>query len=114
MAQKAKSISNGKSKNLSAKSKSNLKISRSLFVSQSNLRKTKSVTITHENFTSKKVPKDDLCTHCGVRKKGPDFRFLCRYCFRKAGEEPVFSINSATMSKDMFSKNSLGNGENLF
>ncbi len=53
---------------------------------------------------SRKTPKDDLCTHCGVRQKGPGFRFLCRYCFRKAGDETVYSINSDTMNTDIFSQ----------
>jgi ribosomal protein S14 len=104
MAQKTTSISNGKTKSLLVKSKSNLSISRSLIIPGSNVRKTKSDTIIHESFASNKVPKDDLCTHCGVRQKGPGFRFLCRYCFRKAGDDPVFSINSATMGKDISSQ----------
>jgi hypothetical protein len=104
MAHKTISISNGKTKNLLVKSKSNLNISRSLIMPGSSVRKTKSDGIIHKNVASKKVPKNDLCTHCGVRQKGPGFRFLCRYCFHKAGDDPVYSINSATMSKDMSSQ----------
>jgi len=70
------------------KSKSNLKISKSLII--------------HDKFTSKKAPKDDLCSSCGIRAKGPGFRFLCRYCFRKAGDEPVYSINSVAIGEDIF------------
>jgi ribosomal protein S14 len=93
-----------KSKNFLVKSKSSLKISRSLIIPESNVRNTKSESVIHKNFAPKKRPKDDLCTHCGVRQKGPGFRFLCRYCFRKAGDETVYSINSGTMNKDMFSQ----------
>ena len=104
MAQKTISISNGKSRNILAKSKSNLKISRSLIIPEANVRHMKSEPILHENLTPKKTRKDDLCTHCGVRQKGPGFRFLCRYCFRKAGDETVYSINSGSMNRDMASQ----------
>ena len=100
MAQKTLPISNGKRKNILIKSKSNLKIPRSLIIPETNVRSAKSGPILHENFTPKKTRKDDLCTHCGVRQKGPGFRFLCRYCFRKAGDETVYSINTSTMNRD--------------
>jgi hypothetical protein len=103
MARKTTSAPHNKSKKLLVKGKSNLKISKSLIISESSVRNTKSGSIIHENFTSKKAPKGDLCTNCGIRQKGPDFRFLCRYCFRKAGDDPVYSINSGTTSKDIFS-----------
>ena len=101
MAQKTLSTSNGKRKNTLVKSKSNLNIPRSLIISDTNLKKTKSSTTFHENLPSKKMPKDDLCTHCGVRQKGPGFRFLCRYCYRKAGNETVYSISTSTMNRDL-------------
>ena len=104
MAQKTNPVSHHKGKNLLVKSKSNLKISQTLIVPESNVRSSKSGSITYKNLAPGKKPKDDLCTHCGVRQKGPGFRFLCRYCFRKAGEETVYSINSGTMSKDIFSQ----------
>ena len=75
-------------KNVLVKSKSNLKISKSLIIPESNVKKTKS--------------KDDLCSNCGIRAKGPGFHFLCRYCFRKAGDEPVYSINFNTIGGDIF------------
>jgi ribosomal protein S14 len=104
MAQQTISISNGKRKSIVVKSKSNFKISRSLITPEANVKRTKSVTILHENLPSKQTRKDDLCTHCGVRQKGPGFRFLCRYCFRKAGEETVYSISSGTTNRDMSSR----------
>jgi ribosomal protein S14 len=104
MAQKTRSITNGNNKNLLVNSKPNLKLSRSLIIPESTVRHTKSGSAIHKNATPKKRPKDDLCTHCGVRQKGPGFRFLCRYCFRKAGDEAVYSINSGTMNKDIFSQ----------
>jgi len=102
MAQKIKPLPNHKGKNLLVKSKSNLKISQTLIVPESKVRSSKSGSITYKDLAPRKKPKDDLCTHCGVRQKGPGFRFLCRYCFRKAGEETVYSINSGTMNKDIF------------
>jgi ribosomal protein S14 len=104
MAQQRISISNGKRKNVLVKSKSNLKISQSLIIPEANVSRTKSATVLHENLAPKKSRKDDLCTHCGVRQKGPGFRFLCRYCFRKAGDETVYSISSGTMNRDMASR----------
>ncbi|MEJ2657807.1 MAG: hypothetical protein P8012_11540 [Desulfobacterales bacterium] len=104
MAQKTIPAHYHKNKNLSVKGKSNSKISRSLIIDKSNVRKAESGSTSYKNFGSKKAPKDDLCTHCGIRKKGPGFRFLCRYCFRKAGDEPVYSINPSTISKDIFSQ----------
>jgi ribosomal protein S14 len=102
MAQKTIHRSYNKGKKVSVKSKSNLKISKALIIPESNVKKTKSNAIIHGKFTSKKAPKDDLCTHCGIRAKGPSFRYLCRYCFRKAGDEPVYSININTIGKDIF------------
>jgi ribosomal protein S14 len=104
MAQITISISTGKNKNILVKNKSNLKISQSLIIPEANERRTKSVTILHENLAPKKSRKDNLCTHCGVRQKGPGFRFLCRYCFRKAGDETVYSISSGSMNRDMASR----------
>jgi len=104
MARKTSPVSHNKRKNILAKSKSNLKIPKSLIIPESSVMNTKSGSSIHKNFTPKKGPKDDLCTHCGVRQKGPGFRFLCRYCFRKAGDEAVYSINSGTMNKDIFSQ----------
>lgn len=89
-------------KKVSVKSKSNLKISKSLITPESNVKSTKSNVINHGKLTSKKAPKDDLCSNCGIREKGPDFRFLCRYCFRKAGDEPVYSINFNTIGEEVF------------
>jgi ribosomal protein S14 len=103
MTQKTIPISNGKRKNVLVKTKPNLKISRSLIIAETEVRRTKQDTLLHETLSSKKTRKDDLCTHCGVRQKGPGFRFLCRYCFRRAGDETVYSINSGTMNRDMTS-----------
>jgi len=102
MAQKIKHSSYNMGKNVLVKSKSNLKISKSLIIPESNVKKTKSNAITHGNLTSKKVSTDDLCSNCGIRTKGPGFRFLCRYCFRKAGDEPVYSINFNTTAEEIF------------
>ena len=101
MAQKTVSISNGKRKNVLVKSKSSLNIPRSLIIPETNVRKAKSITTSHENPLSKKTSKDDLCTHCGVRQKGPGFRFLCRYCYRKAGNDTVYSISPGTSNRDL-------------
>lgn len=102
MARKTIPGSRNKSQKLLVKSKSGLKISKSLIISESNVKKTKSKATNHEKFTSKKASKDDLCSKCGIREKGPGFRFLCRYCFRNAGDESVYSVNPSTMSKDIF------------
>jgi len=102
MAQKTLHRPYNKGKHVLVISKSNLNISKSLIISESNVKKTKSNTIIHGKFTSKKAPKDDLCSNCGIRAKGPGFRFLCRYCFRKAGDEPVYSINFNTIGEDIF------------
>ena len=91
-----------KGKNVLVKSNSNLKISKSLIIPESNVKKTKSKAIIHGKLTSKRAPKDDLCSSCGIRAKGPGFRFLCRYCFRKAGDEPVYSINFNTIGEEIF------------
>jgi ribosomal protein S14 len=102
MAQKIIHRPYNKGKKVLVKSKSNLKISKSLIIPESNVKRTKSNAIIHGKFTSKKAPKDDLCSNCGIRAKGPGFRFLCRYCFRKAGDEPVYSINSIATGEDIF------------
>ena len=102
MAQKIIHSPHNKGKKVLVKSKSNLKISKSLIIPESNVKRTKSNAIIHGKFTSKKAPKDDLCSSCGIREKGPGFRFLCRYCFRKAGDEPVYSINSVAIGEDIF------------
>ena len=102
MAQKTLHRPYNKGKNVLVISKSNLNISKSLIMSESNVKKTKSNAIIHGKFTSKKVPNDDLCSNCGIRAKGPGFRFLCRHCFRKAGDEPVYSINFNTIGGDIF------------
>lgn len=102
MAQKTIPGLHNKNKKLLVKSKSSLKISKSLIISESNVKKTQSKATIQEKFTSKKAPKDDLCSKCGIREKGPGFRFLCRYCFRNAGDESVYSFNQSTMSKDIF------------
>jgi hypothetical protein len=102
MARKTKHTSHNVRKKKSKNAKSELKISRSLKLRGSKVRETKSGTIIQGNFRSKKVPEDDLCSNCGIRQKGPGFRFLCRYCFRKAGDESVYSINPSTISKDIF------------
>jgi len=91
-----------KRKKLRVKGKSAAKMSQSMIIPKMKVRGGKSDAIIYENFRSKKVKKDDLCSNCGIRKKGPGFRFLCRYCFRKAGDEPVYSINSDTITKDIF------------
>lgn len=84
------------------KGKSKLNISSSVINAEPNVKKTKSGMIIRGNFRSKKVPEDDLCSSCGIRQKGPGFRFLCRYCFRKAGDESVYSISPSKISKDIF------------
>jgi len=103
MAQKIIHSPFNKGKKVLVKSKSNLKISKSLIIPESNVKRTKSNALIHGGFTSKKALKDDLCSNCGIRAKGPGFRFLCRYCYRKAGDEPVYSINSDTIIGDIFS-----------
>jgi len=103
MAPKTIPLPHNKRKNLRVKGKSSSKIPKSMIIPKSKMKKAQSGTIIHENFRAKKVQKkDDLCSNCGIRKKGPGFRFLCRYCFRKAGDEPVYSINSDTILKDIF------------
>ena len=102
MAQKVATAPHKMGKKVLVRGKSNLKISKSLIILESNVKKTKSNAIIHGKLTSKKVPKDDLCSNCGIRAKGPGFRFLCRYCFRKAGDEPVYSINSVAIGEDIF------------
>ena len=89
-------------KKVSVKSKSNLKISKSLIIPESNVKKTQSNAIIHGKLISKNAPKDDLCSSCGIRTKGPGFRFLCRYCFRKAGDEPVYSVNFNRIGEEIF------------
>ena len=103
MAQKIIHRPFNKGKKVLVKSKSNLKISKSLIIPESNVKRTKSNAIIRGKLTSKKTPKDDLCSNCGIRAKGPGFRFLCRYCYRKAGDDPVYSINSDTIIEDIFS-----------
>jgi len=103
MAPKTTRVPSDKRKKLRVKGKSSAKMSPSMIIPKSKVRGGKSDAIIYENFRSKKVKKDDLCSNCGIRKKGPGFRFLCRYCFRKAGDEPVYSINSDTIIKDIFS-----------
>ena len=103
MAQKIIHSPHNKGKKVLVKSKSNLKISKSLIIPESKIKKAKSNVKIYENLGSKSPPKNNLCTHCGVRQKGPGFRFLCRYCYRKAGDEPVYSINSDTIIEDIFS-----------
>jgi len=102
MAQKTIQRLNNKDKRVSVKSKSRLKLSKSLIIPESNLKKRKSNAIIQGKFISREVPKKDLCSHCGIREKGPGFRFLCRYCFRNAGDESIYSINSSTLRKDIF------------
>ena len=102
MAQKTLNRPNNKGKNMLVISKSNLNISNSLIIPESNVKKVKSNAIIHGRFTSKKASKNDLCSNCGIRAKGPGFRFLCRYCFRKAGDEPAYSINFNTIGEDIF------------
>ena len=102
MAQKIIHKPFNKGKKVLVKSKSNLKISKSLIIPESNVKRTKSNAIIRGKLTSKKTPKDDLCSNCGIRAKGPGFRFLCRYCYRKAGDEPVYSINSIATGEDIF------------
>ena len=108
MAQKIIHRPFNKGKKVLVKSKSNLKISKSLIIPESNVKRTKSNAKIYENLSSKNPLKDDLCTHCGIRQKGPGFRFLCRYCFRKAGDEPVYSINSVAIGEDIFFPNISG------
>ena len=103
MAQKTTHKPYNMDKKVLVKSKFNLKISKSLIIPESNVKRTKSNVKIYENLGSKSPPKNNLCTHCGVRQKGPGFRFLCRYCYRKAGDEPVYSINSDTIIEDIFS-----------
>jgi ribosomal protein S14 len=104
MARKTSPVPHNKSNNILVKGKSNLKTPPSLIIPGSSVMNTKSGPKIHKNFTPNKGLKDDLCTHCGVRQKGPGFRFLCRYCFRKAGDETVYSINSGSVNKDVFSQ----------
>jgi hypothetical protein len=102
MARKTKNTSHNVRKKTSKNAKSGSKISRSLMVRGPKVKETKSGTIIQGNFRSKKTPEDDLCSNCGIRQKGPGFRFLCRYCFRKADDNSVYSINASTISKDIF------------
>ena len=102
MAQKAATASHKMDKKVLVRGKSNLKISKSLIIPESKIKKAKSNVKSYENLSLKSSAKDNLCSNCGIRAKGPGFRFLCRYCFRKAGDEPVYSINSVAIGEDMF------------
>ena len=102
MAQKAATAPHKMGKKVLVRGKSNLKISKSLIIPESKIKRAKSSVKIYENLSSKSSPKDNLCSNCGIRAKGPGFRFLCRYCFRKAGDEPVYSINSVAIGEDIF------------
>ena len=102
MAQKAATASHKMDKKVLVRGKSNLKISKSLIIPESKIKKAKSNVKSYENLSLKSSAKDNLCSNCGIRAKGPGFRFLCRYCFRKAGDEPVYSINSVAIGEDVF------------
>lgn len=102
MAQKAATAPHKMGKKVLVRGKSNLKIPKSLIIPESKIKKAKSNVKIYENLSPKSSPKDNLCSNCGIRAKGPGFRFLCRYCFRKAGDEPVYSINSVAIGEDMF------------
>ena len=98
MEQKTIPGSHNKGKKLSAKGKSNFKLAKFPLIPGSNAGKTGSGA--YKGLNSKKVSKENLCTHCGIRQKGPGFRFLCRYCFHKADNEPVYSFSPGTISAD--------------
>jgi ribosomal protein S14 len=102
MAQKTIHRPHHKDKKVLVKGKLNLKISKSLIIPESKMIKAKLNAKIYENLSSKNSPKDDLCSNCGIRAKGPGFRFLCRYCFRKAGDDPVYSISSIAIGEDIF------------
>jgi len=102
MAQKAATASHKMGKKVLVRGKPNLKIPKSLIIPESKIKKAKSNVKSYENLSLKSSPQDNLCSNCGIREKGPGFRFLCRYCFRKAGDEPVYSINSVSIGEDIF------------
>jgi len=97
MAQKTIPVPYGKIKRMLAEGQSSYKISQVLHLPESTVRKIKAGEVIHEIFGLKKPVGDDLCTHCGFRPKGPNFRFLCLYCYRRADDDPVYSVDPGAL-----------------
>jgi hypothetical protein len=93
MARKIISVPYKKVKKMLAEGMSNLRISQTLNLPESTVKKIKSGKVVRKTFRLKKPFGDELCSSCGIRPKEPGFRFLCRNCFRKAGNETVYSVN---------------------
>lgn len=47
-----------------------------------------------DQYTRQKIPKDQLCTSCGIRRKRKGNRFLCAFCFEHGNndEEDVYYV----------------------
>ena len=93
MAQKTTLVPYGKIKKMLAKGDSTFTISQILNLPESAVRKIEAGAVIHEILGLKKPARDDLCTHCGYRPKGPNFRFLCLYCYHRADDDPVYSVD---------------------
>lgn len=97
MARKTISVPYEKVKNMLAEGLSNWNISQTLSLPESTVKKIKSGKVVRKTFRLKEPFGDELCSCCAVRPKEPGFRFLCRYCFRKAGNETVYSVDTQAM-----------------